>query len=128
METKTYEEPVQVPVPYTPLSDQTVSEAAELGGCKPGELTKTSVFNGTSQYKMYTEDGVVRIRVDKDHVPHFSMENMDGSEATAVPTKIVEGRFKQADALLREGKYNSIPAQNEVGRQLLNRSRGGLSK
>ena len=128
---QTYEEPVKVAVPYTSLSEQTVNEAAELAGCKPGELTKTSVFNGTSQFRMYTEDGVVRVSVDKANVPHFSMENMDGTEATAVPTKIVEGRFKEADALLREGKYTSIPAKNEVSSQLIKSriiARGGQGK
>ena len=128
--TETYEEPVMVSVPYTPLSDQTVNEAAALAGCKPGELTKTSIFNGTSQFKMFTEDGVVNIRVGKDNVPHFSMTNMDGSEATSVPTKIVEGRFKEADAMLRNHEYTSIPAKNEVAAKILQTrvGRGGFSK
>ena len=128
--TETYEEPIMVSVPYTPLSDQTVNEAAALAGCKPGELTKTSIFNGTSQFKMFTEDGVVNIRVGKDNVPHFTMTNMDGSEAVSVPTKIVEGRFKEADAMLRNHEYTSIPAKNEVAAKILQTrvGRGGFSK
>ena len=128
--TETYEEPVMVSVPYTSLSDQTVNEAAALAGCKPGELTMTSSFNGVDQYKQFTPDGVVNIRVGKDHVPHFTMTNMDGSEAVSVPTKIVEGRFKEADALLRNHDYTSIPAKNEVAAKIIQTrmGRGGFSK
>ncbi len=128
--TETYEEPVMVSVPYTSLSDQTVNEAAALAGCKPGELTMTSSFNGVDQYKQFTPDGVVNIRVGKDHVPHFTMTNMDGSEAVSVPTKIVEGRFKEADALLRNHDYTSIPAKNEVATKIIQTrmGRGGFSK
>ncbi|MBR2033135.1 MAG: hypothetical protein IKA03_00500 [Alphaproteobacteria bacterium] len=107
-------------VPYEPYSAEEVAAAAQKAGCEPGKLTHTSTLNNVRNFKMYTEDGVVRISVGEDNIPHYEMNTFDGKEATTVPTDTIRGHFAKADASLRANQYESIPAKTHVNQVILN--------
>ena len=106
-------------IPYEAYSADEVQAAAAKAGCEPGQLTHTSTLNDVRIFKMFTEDGVVRISVGKDNIPHYEMNTFDGKEATTVPTDTIEGHFAKADADLRANQYESIPAKTFVNQALI---------
>lgn len=111
-------------VEYAPHTAQEVAAAAGKEFCEPDKLTKTMVFNGTSHFKMFTEDGVVNVKVGADKVPHFTLTDLQGKPTTSVPTEHVKEQFEKASELLHKHEYTSNPAKMAVNMKLMQGSQG----
>lgn len=111
-------------VEYAPHTAQEVADAAGKEFCEPDKLTKTMVFNGTSHFKMFTEDGVVNVKVGADKVPHFTLTDLQGKPTTSVPTELVKEHFEKANELLHKHEYTSNPAKMALNMKMMQGSQG----
>ena len=111
-------------VEYAPHTAQEVAAAAGKEFCEPDKLTKTMVFNGTSHFKMFTEDGVVNVKVGADKVPHFTLTDLQGKPTTSVPTELVKEHFEKANELLHKHEYTSNPAKMALNMKMIQGSQG----